>query len=104
MKGGDFVDERIRTYFIRASLMGLLIGAVFGFASGGIFAALAGAGIGFALATGSVLYWGEHGGARRRQPTGEVPPGRSDGQHLRRARRVPNQRTSTSTGWPHLNC
>ncbi|MEU6557868.1 hypothetical protein ABZ915_47925 [Streptomyces sp. NPDC046915] len=61
MKGGDFADERIRRYFIRASLMGLLTGAVFGFASGGIFGVLVGAGIGFALAAGGVLYWGEHG-------------------------------------------
>lgn len=96
------MDERIRRYFIRASLAGMLTGAVLGFASGGAFGALVGAGIGFALAAGSVLYWGEHGGARRRRPAIEVPPGRSDGHHLRTAR-VPHQRAGNSTGWPHLN-
>ncbi|WP_143070856.1 hypothetical protein [Streptomyces malaysiense] len=93
------MDERIRRYFTRASLMGLLTGALVGFASGGVFGALVGAGIGFALAAGSVLYWGEHGGARRGKPTGEVPSVRWD-QRLVRTGTVPGQRTGT--GRPHL--
>lgn len=96
------MDERIRKYFIRSSLAGLLTGAVLGFASGGIFGAVVGAGIGIALAAGGVLYWGEHGGARRRPSAAEVPPGRPDGRHLVKAPRVPHQRAGTSTGWPHL--
>lgn len=102
MKGGDFVDERIRRYCIRFSLVGFLAGAALGFVSGGLFGALVGAGIGFALAVGSVLYWGEHGGARRRPPVVEVRPGRSDARQLGRAHHVPSQRAGRTTGWPYL--
>ncbi|MGM9335879.1 hypothetical protein [Streptomyces murinus] len=93
------MDERIRRYLTRASLVGLLTGALIGFASGEVFGALVGAGIGFALAAGSVLYWGEHGGARRRRPTGEVPSVRRD-ERLVGTGRVPGQRNGT--GRPHL--
>ncbi|MFG2608462.1 hypothetical protein ACGFT2_33670 [Streptomyces sp. NPDC048514] len=95
------MDERIRRYFIWASLAGLLTGAVLGFASGGVFGALVGAGIGAALAAGTVLYWGEHGGARRRRPAYEARPGRVDGGRPMSSRRVPSQRSGVSTGWPY---
>ncbi|MEU3030189.1 hypothetical protein ACPCBC_29460 [Streptomyces incarnatus] len=93
------MDERIRRYFTLASLVGLLAGALVGFASGGGFGAPVGAGIGFSLAAGSVLYWGEHGGARRGKPAGEVPSVRRD-QRLVGTGRVPGQRTGS--GRPHL--
>ncbi|GAA2464209.1 hypothetical protein [Streptomyces murinus] len=93
------MDERIRRYFTRASLVGLLAGALVGFASGEVFGALVGAGIGFALAAGSVLYWGEHGGARRGRPTGEVPSVHRDRRRVGTGR-VPGQRNGS--GRPHL--
>lgn len=60
------MDARIRRLVVRAALLGLVCGALVAVLSGGgVYEVVVGGVLGAAVGPAAVLYWGEHGGARR---------------------------------------